>query len=87
MIILEENREILTQEMIEILEEIQINSYNLNQQFIKLNEEILFSEVTSDAAIKVNHIEKISESNLIITMLLIAILAFEIIKLRGDKRA
>lgn len=84
---MEENNEILTQEMIEILEEIQINSYNLNQQFLKLNEELLTADVTSDAAIKVNHIEKISETNIIITMLLIAILAFEIIKLRGDKRA
>lgn len=84
---MEENNEILTQEMIEILEEIQINSYNLNQQFLKLNEEILVTEATSDTAIKVNHIEKISESNLIITMLLIVILSFEIIKLRGDKRA
>lgn len=77
----------LTQEQEKILEEIQINSYNLNQQFLKLNEELLVSNATSDSAIQVNYIEKISESNLIITMLLIIIIVFEIIKLRGEKRA
>lgn len=80
---MEEN--IYTQEMITILEEIQLNSYNLNQQFIKLNEEILQTETTTGSAIKSNYIEKISSTNNLISILLIMSIIFTFIKLRGER--
>ena len=80
---MEEN--IYTQEMITILEEIQLNSYNLNQQFIKLNEEILQTETTTGTSIKSNYIEKISSTNNLISILLIMSIIFTFIKLRGER--
>lgn len=80
---MEEN--IYTQEMITILEEIQLNSYNLNQQFIKLNDEILQVETTTGTAIKSNYIEKISSTNNLISILLIMSIIFTFIKLRGER--
>lgn len=68
-----------------ILEEIQINSYNLNQQFLKLNEEILQSQSTTDSAIQSNHIERIDLSlNLLVILVCISII-FNFIKLRGER--
>lgn len=80
---MEEN--IYTQEMINILEEIQINSYNLNQQFIKLNDEILQVETTTGSGINHNYIEKISSTNNLIFILLIMSIIFSFIKLRGER--
>lgn len=80
---MEEN--IYTDEMIQILEEIQINSYNLNQEFIKLNEEILQTESTTGTAIQANHISKIDLSlNLLVILVCISII-FNFIKLRGER--
>lgn len=80
---MEEN--LYSQEMIDILEEIQINSYNLNQQFIKLNEEILQADSTTGSGIKINHIEKTSITNNLIAALLIMSITFSFIKLRGER--
>lgn len=80
---MEEN--IYTDEMIQILEEIQLNSYNLNQQFIKLNEEILQTESITGSAIQANHISKIDTSLNLIYILLIMSIVFSFIKLRGER--
>lgn len=81
---MEENT-VYTQEMIQILEEIQINSYNLNQQFVKLNEEILQTESITGTAIQANHISRIDLSlNLLVVLVCISII-FNFIKLRGER--
>ena len=74
-----------TDEQENILEEIQINSYNLNQQFLRLNEEILQSQITTDSAIQTNHIERIDLSVNILVILVCMSIIFNFIKLRGER--
>jgi hypothetical protein len=83
---MEENNEIITQEMLEILEEIQVNSYNLNQQFLKLNEEILQADSITSSAIKTNYIQKTSATNDLILIVLMITFIVNFIKLRGERK-
>jgi hypothetical protein len=83
---MEENNEIITQEMLEILEEIQVNSYNLNQQFLKLNEEILQADSITGTAIKTNYIQKTSATNDLILIVLMITFIVNFIKLRGERK-
>lgn len=65
----------------QILEEIQINSYNLDQQVRQLT-----SEVTSTSAINAQNISKIENNLDVLTLLFIIFMVFEIVKIRGERR-
>ncbi|WP_313345696.1 hypothetical protein [Sedimentibacter sp.] len=67
-----------------ILEEIQINSYNLNQQFKKLNEEILV-ETTSQSAISVmGRLDRMQNTIDVMLLLCSIYVILQFIKLKGE---
>lgn len=76
---------IMDEDLIRILEEIQLESYNLNRRFEKLNEELV-SDVISGSAITVNQsIKKIDNNINLLTAVLIIYVILQLVKMRGDR--
>lgn len=69
-----------------ILEEIQINSYNLDQKFLKLNQQLLTDTTTESAITIQGGIQKIHNNLNLLTAILIVYIVLQLIKLRIEKK-
>lgn len=69
-----------------ILEEIQINSYNLDQKFLKLNQQLLTDTTTESAITIQGSIQKIHNNLNLLTAILIVYIVLQLIKLRIEKK-